>query len=102
MRSQFEKVQLDNSRLAYSRKTEVDPDSYQQFLDNLSTLTPTERDIFNLYIDGRSAKEILDIAGIKENTLKYHNKNIYSKLGVTSRKELLRYAALMKQESPVR
>jgi len=100
VRSQYEKVQLDNSRLAYSRKSEVDPDNYQQFLNNLSTLTPTERDIFNLYIDGRSAKEILDIAGIKENTLKYHNKNIYSKLCVTSRKELLRYAALMKQEKP--
>ena len=26
---------------------------------------------------------------IKENTLKYHNKNIYGKLGVNSRKEIL-------------
>ena len=27
---------------------------------------------------------------ITENTLKFHNKNIYGKLGVPSRKELLR------------
>ena len=27
---------------------------------------------------------------IKENTLKFHNKNLYSKLGVSSRKELLK------------
>ncbi len=26
---------------------------------------------------------------IKENTLKYHNKNLYSKLGVCSRKQLI-------------
>lgn len=92
---EYEKAQLELSRLAYSRKQEVDPDLYQQFLDNLSMLTPTERIIFDLYVSGKSAKEILEIMCIKENTLKYHNKNIYSKLGVTSRKELLRYATLM-------
>ena len=92
-------TQLELSRLAYSRKQEVDPDLYQQFLDHLHTLTPTERTVFELYVSGRSAKEIMEIMGIKENTLKYHNKNIYSKLGVASRKELLRYAALMKQDA---
>ena len=30
---------------------------------------------------------------IKENTLKYHNKNIYGKLGVSSRKQLVSIAA---------
>ena len=30
--------------------------------------------------------------------LRYHNKNIYSKLGVNSLKQLLRYAALMRQD----
>lgn len=29
---------------------------------------------------------------ITENTLKYHNKNIYSKLGVSSRKQLIEIA----------
>ena len=38
------------------------------------------------------------ILDIKETTLKYHNRNIYDKLSVSSRKELLRYAALMRQE----
>ena len=95
---QQEQAQLELSRLAYSRKQEVDPELYQQFLDHLHTLTPTERNVFDLYISGKSAKEIMEIMGIKENTLKYHNKNIYSKLGVASRKELLRYAALMRQD----
>lgn len=98
MQGQQEQAQLELSRLAYSRKQEVDPELYQQFLDHLHTLTPTERNVFDLYISGKSAKEIMEIMGIKENTLKYHNKNIYSKLGVASRKELLRYAALMRQD----
>ena len=33
----------------------------------------------------------------QSNTLKYHNKNIYDKLGVSSRKELLKYATLMQK-----
>ncbi len=98
LRSEYEKTQLELSRLAYSRKQEVDPLLYQQFLDNLSTLTPTERTVFDLYIEGKHASEIMEILGIKENTLKYHNKNIYSKLGVSSRKELLRYATIMNRE----
>ena len=44
------------------------------------------------------AKEILAILGVTENTLKFHNKNIYNKLGVSSRKQLLRYATLLKQQ----
>ena len=34
---------------------------------------------------------------IKENTLKYHNKNIYSKLGVSSRKQLIEIATLLNE-----
>ena len=33
---------------------------------------------------------------IIQSTLKYHNKNIYSKLGVKTRKELLQYIELMR------
>ncbi len=98
LQSEYEKTQLELSRLAYSRKQETDPLLYRQFLNNLGTLTPTERTVFNLYIEGKHAREIMEIMCIKENTLKYHNKNIYSKLGVTSRKELLRYAAIMNNE----
>lgn len=98
VQGEHEKAQTEIARLAYSRKQEIDPDSYRLFLDSLHTLTPTERTIFDFYLDGKSAKEILAIMGIKENTLKYHNRNIYDKLGVSSRKQLLRYATLMKQE----
>jgi len=90
------KKELD--RLAYSRKTEIDPDDYQYFLSGIQELTPTERDIFTWYLEGKTANEILALAGIKQGTLKFHNHNILQKLGVSSRKHMLRYAALMKQQ----
>ncbi|WP_304102119.1 response regulator transcription factor, partial [Phascolarctobacterium succinatutens] len=68
----------------------------QMLIDNLATLTPKEEDIFNLYVQGCSTKDIISQLGITENTLKYHNKNIYSKLGVKTRKELLQYIELMR------
>jgi len=98
LKGEHQKAQTEISRLAYSRKSEVDPDSYRVFLDNLKSLTPTEKLVFDHYLDGKNAKEIMAILNIKETTLKYHNRNIYDKLGVSSRKELLRYAALMRQE----
>ena len=98
LQGEHQKAQTEISRLAYSRKSEVDPDNYRAFLINLKSLTPSERIIFELYLDGKTAKEIMAVRDIKETTLKYHNRNIYDKLGVASRKELLRYATLMRQE----
>lgn len=64
----------------------------------LRTLTPTERMIFDHYHEGHTSKEIMQFMNIKENTLKYHNKNIYSKLGISSRKQLLAMAEMLTQE----
>lgn len=59
---------------------------------SLCTLTPTESTIFNYYTEGKKPKEIIELLSITENTLKYHNRNIYSKLGVANRKEMLSVA----------
>jgi DNA-binding CsgD family transcriptional regulator len=74
----------------------VTPEQCQFYLAHLSLLTPTERIILDLYLSGKSAKDVLVDQHIKENTLKYHNRNIYSKLGVSSRKQLLKIAAAAK------
>lgn len=68
---------------------EASPESLEQFRAGLATLTPTERTVFEAYTAGKTTKEVLAQLGITENTLKFHNKNIYSKLGVSSRKQLL-------------
>jgi len=91
------KKELD--RLAYSRKNEIDPDDYQHFLAGIQNLTKTEREVFDWYLEGKSANEILLLTGIKEGTLKFHNHNILQKLGVSSRKQMLRFAALMQHEN---
>ncbi len=70
----------------------VDSDTLARFEAGLETLTPTERKVFDLYAAGSTTKDVLAALSITENTLKYHNKNLYSKLGVTSRKELIAIA----------
>jgi len=94
--SELVRIQTEIERLAYSRKNEIDPADYQFFLAGLQTLTETEKNIFELYLAGKSARDILSLTGIKESTLKFHNHNILGKLGVSSRKQMLRYAEVMR------
>lgn len=61
-------------------------------INQLPTLTASERTIYNCYLAGLSTKEVLEKLHIAENTLKFHNKNLYGKLGVSSRKQLIEYA----------
>lgn len=105
MQTSLEKIQNAHNetvqqveRLAYSRKNEVDPYDYEDFKNGLKFLTEREREILNLYISGKTVKEIVNLLGLKESTVRFHNRNIYTKLGVHSLKQLLRYSAIMKQE----
>ena len=67
----------------------IAPERIEFFMMGLKTLTPTEREIYDAYIARVTTKEIMANMNIKETTLKYHNRNLYGKLGVASRKELL-------------
>lgn len=67
----------------------VSPERIEVFMTGIGQLTPTERSIYDAYIARVTTKEIMASMNIKESTLKYHNRNIYGKLGVSSRKELL-------------
>lgn len=94
-----DKRQTEIDRLAYSRKNEIDPDNYEAFEIGLKELTKNKKTIFNLYLQGKNAKEIADILNIRESTPPFHNHNIPEKPGVSSRKQMLRYATLLKQET---
>lgn len=79
----------------------VEQDKYQisvleQFVDKTKTLSPAERSVFNLYVQGMSAQEIADQMYLSINTIKTHNKRIFSKLNVASREELLLYINMLK------
>lgn len=67
----------------------VSAESAQLFIAGLDTLTPTEKEIYNSHIARLTSKEIMERLNIKETTLKYHNRNLYGKLGVSCRRELL-------------
>lgn len=93
-------VMAENQRLRAQIRREVSalpseepaPDAAEDaallFLRGYELLTPREHELFEAYAAGKSTKEILETLGIKENTLKYHSRNLYGKLGVSSRKQL--------------
>lgn len=59
------------------------------FAAGISSLTPKERQLYDCYVAGMGTAQIMQELNIKENTLKFHNKNLYGKLGVKSRKQLI-------------
>lgn len=70
---------------------------YQQFVQNIDSLSKAERAVFDLYMEGHTAKDIANILCLSINTIKTHNRRIYAKLNVTSRKELMVYIQLMEE-----
>lgn len=95
------KYNSDKTEEAVEQEDELSPDLAaicETFETNLSSLTPSERSIYNFYLEGKTTKEIMSELNIKENTLKYHNKNLYGKLGVSSRKQLLKIAAALERK----
>lgn len=79
---------LDNVPASSAPEDEISQKA-QYMLETLSSLTPTEKKIYAMYVQGMNTKEVMAELTITENTLKYHNRNLYQKLGVSSRKELV-------------
>lgn len=86
---------------AEPQRPKPDADAEAEFLAfsrKFETLSKAERAVFNLYVQGYDAKEITQILCLSINTIKTHNKRIYYKLGVTSRKELMGYLRKMREQ----
>ena len=95
IQKEYDRAKKEVERLTTKRIDDIDEDEYKRFLECLATLTRKEKEILELYVKGYSSKDILETLNITDNTLKYHNRNIYSKLGVKSRKQLLMYMTLL-------
>lgn len=78
--------------------SDADMTGFVNFKKNIENLSNAERNVFNLYLEGYSAQEIADKLFISINTVKSHNRRIYTKLEISSRKELLIYAKMLKKE----
>lgn len=70
---------------------------YLEFVNNIKMLSVAEKTVFDLYVQGHTAKEIAEILCLSINTIKTHNRRIYMKLNVTSRKELMVYIRMMEE-----
>ncbi len=55
-------------------------------------LTPREIEVLKLLCDGLSSKRIGESLHISSKTAEFHRANLYRKLGVKSKVELVRYA----------
>jgi DNA-binding CsgD family transcriptional regulator len=71
---------------------------FEDFAEHIQSLSKAERKVFELYLRRYSAQQIADELFLSLNTIKTHNKRIYMKLGVASRKELLVYADRLREK----
>lgn len=97
------------ANLKPAKKADAEPDSDQtvlpeelalllnDFSDHIEELTPAERSIVLYYIDGYEISDIPELAGISINTVRKHNKNIYRKLHIGSKEELMLYLDLLER-----
>ena len=75
---------------------DVDMSAFYEFKKSIKDLSRAETAVFNLYMEGLSAPDIADKLHVSINTVKSHNKSIYKKLNISSRKELMLYAQMMR------
>ncbi len=87
------KAQLNNIPVADIQNISM----FKEFLKNIQTLSPAERAVFDLYMEGYTGKEIAEKLYLSINTIKTHNKRIFEKMNVSSRNELMLYFKMMKE-----
>lgn len=57
---------------------------------SLQALTPREKEVLQMASQGFANKQIAELMGISEHTIKFHLSSLYAKLRVTNRTEALR------------
>ncbi|MGH8241944.1 MAG: response regulator [Steroidobacteraceae bacterium] len=62
-------------------------------IDPYQRLTPREREVFHLVVEGKASKEISRVLGISIKTAENHRARLMEKLGVHNTAELVKYAA---------
>ncbi len=70
-----------------------------ELLNRFAQLTTRERDVFDLVVAGKLNKQIADLLGIGERTVKAQRAQVMTKLGAANAAELGRIAAQLKRRS---
>lgn len=88
---------IEQIKVRHKDKSLLPDNLFEDFIARIKTLTPTEKAIFRYYAEGKTNSEILSLMYISLSTLKTHNSHIYSKLGISSREELVLYVKLIQK-----
>lgn len=83
-----DKTLLTTISVAWHRFQHMKQKSRPVDSDRFISLTDQEKSIVNTLLQGKSYNQICETFDITINTLKYHTKNIYTKLDVSGRSEL--------------
>jgi DNA-binding NarL/FixJ family response regulator len=84
----FSKEELIDCILeTYNSRTLEEPS-----IEPYKPLSKREQEVLNEMVIGKSDREIAEVLSIAVSTVKHHNQNIFSKLGVSNRKEAIFYA----------
>lgn len=70
---------------------------FETFLERVGTLTVSEKRILYYYIEGYDAANITEMAFLSMSTVRKHSGNIYRKLNIASRDELMLYVDLFRR-----
>ncbi len=97
LKNQLLASEVNELRLKLKAILEFKPDEVGIVKDQINSileepLSEREFEILNLAISNKSNNEIAEEVFVSVNTVKFHLKNIYQKLGVSNRAEALKYA----------
>lgn len=102
-------VQLSHARLAPGASGAAQPQAVlvaltpfnaasqtrETMLNGFTDLTPTERTIFAAFVDGQDVASIAQRLNRSVETVRWHVRNLFTKLGVNSQADLARLGALL-------
>ena len=76
--------------IASVKREAIEPDSESRHAERLARLTPREREVMDLVVDGRSSAAIGVILGVSHRTVDHHRARILEKMEVASIAGLIR------------
>lgn len=98
LQMEHEKLQQRLDQVVETKREQVYPEEYTYFLHAIGDLSGKERTVFDCYLQGMSTRQTANVMGISEDGVRYHNKNLYTKLGVTGIKQMKMFISMMQQE----
>ena len=101
----LKKTRLDNKQESCLSVVESNLNSLvspfgRQFSARYLKLTPTELQVANFIVQGKTTKEIADILNLSSKTIESHRKNIRRKIGIRNKKVNLRTHLLAYMDKP--